>query len=516
NLKDNIEIPRHHLPDPEAEAIPGTSKQDSFADLERNWLDSGVDRIFMDAASAETNPCVYQYSADFAMGNDQSVSKSSLQPSPSSSAFSFLPGTSSKKPKGVVVISSGNSKVDSVEDDEIYKRFQVEASTALVYNVFLEKKKIVDNFDSQLHTLDKLRDDVLRAQLMLEEIVPIAETLNELLVPSERLPSLSFSRVLERTPVSTSASSSQQSTPRHVLYGGSSLAGSSARDNRPRIAPIEEVRVVDKIEEPTYIVLPLVVSFRVLFDNNFSSEFFKNDGKTMNEPDLSFIISDIDLSKVAPLNRRQVVAFVTCYLQKMLDYLNAFASRAEQAILLADRQLRSADIKLQILESKLSKIPDPPLDISRKERDSTRTDLTEDATVGNAIIDKSKPYVEEDVPKKSNEAGAVSFTNNDKGDNCSPPVLLVKDDPAFNKYFKMLKLVRLCQHYWVEETSLLVSDFQGVVEPAVKLKMQSEGVDPALLDKPNAPSPNAMKATSINELGDHNDSSSISSFSDSD
>ncbi|KHJ89937.1 hypothetical protein OESDEN_10228 [Oesophagostomum dentatum] len=25
--KDNIEIPRHHLPDPEAEAIPGTSKQ---------------------------------------------------------------------------------------------------------------------------------------------------------------------------------------------------------------------------------------------------------------------------------------------------------------------------------------------------------------------------------------------------------------------------------------------------------------------------------------------------------
>ncbi|RCN44357.1 kinase domain protein [Ancylostoma caninum] len=45
-------------------------------------------------------------------------------------------------------------------------------------------------------------------------------------------------------------------------------------------------------------------------------------------------------------------------------------------------------------------------------------------------------------------------------------VLLVKDDPALAKYFKMLKL--------------------GIVEPAVKQKMQSEGFDPALLEIGNA------------------------------
>ncbi|PIO68221.1 hypothetical protein TELCIR_09993, partial [Teladorsagia circumcincta] len=77
-------------------------------------------------------------------------------------------------------------------------------------------------------------------------------------------------------------------------------------------------------------------------------------------------------------------------------------------------------------------------------------------------------------------------------------VLLVKDDPAFAKYFRMLKL--------------------GVVEPAVKLKMHSEGVDPSILDNPNAPSPNApIPSLPRNEpTVDTSDTSSVSSFSDSD
>ncbi|EPB69029.1 hypothetical protein ANCCEY_11877 [Ancylostoma ceylanicum] len=141
------------------------------------------------------------------MGNEQSASGSSPQ-GPSNSTFSFLSGRgpSLKKSKGIVVVSGGNSKVESLEGDEIYKRFQ----------------------------------------LMLEELVPMVETLNELLVPSDRLPPLSLSRILERTPVSTSASSSQQSTPKHVPAGNSSVARPPTRDERSHIPPIEEVRVVDR------------------------------------------------------------------------------------------------------------------------------------------------------------------------------------------------------------------------------------------------------------------------------
>ncbi|EYC06387.1 hypothetical protein Y032_0076g1032 [Ancylostoma ceylanicum] len=124
--------------------------------------------------------------------------------------------------------------------------FGVEASTAAMTTALIERKRASDNFVAELQGLDKLRDDVLHIQLMLEELVPMVETLNELLVPSDRLPPLSLSRILERTPVSTSASSSQQSTPKHVPAGNSSVARPPTRDERSHIPPIEEVRVVDR------------------------------------------------------------------------------------------------------------------------------------------------------------------------------------------------------------------------------------------------------------------------------
>ncbi|KAK5980479.1 hypothetical protein GCK32_015141 [Trichostrongylus colubriformis] len=218
----------------------------------------------------------------------------------------------------------------------------------------------------------------------------------------------------------------------------------------------------------------------------------------MNEPDLSFIKSDIDLSEVAPLNRRRVVAFVNCYLYKMIDFLNAFANRAERAILEAERQLRAADIKLQLLEAKLASIPDSAAGESEllEERSqqlaaptSTSSAINEQkiTTMQNQDVAPS-PVTTEAVPSEVDSREISASGSN---------VLLVKDDPAFAKYFRMLKL--------------------GVVEPAVKLKMQSEGVDPSVLDNPNAPSPNAIKASVPRKelTEDTSDSSSVSSFSDS-
>jgi len=53
----------------------------------------------------------------------------------------------------------------------------------------------------------------------------------------------------------------------------------------------------------------------------------------------------------------------------------------------------------------------------------------------------------------------------------APGVLRIRDDPEYAKYFKMLKM--------------------GVIMPAVKQKMAGEGLDPNLLETPDAPSPNA-------------------------
>ncbi|KAK6060208.1 hypothetical protein COOONC_02140 [Cooperia oncophora] len=243
------------------------------------------------------------------MGNEQSGSGGSPQPS-SNSAFSFLSGRgSSKKSKGIVVVSGGNTKVETQEDDEVFKRFKeiprflpilrhaigkkdltqneiqhkmssrplfrmatrfqqhlktcatavvaeqnqinqavksVDASTAAIVNRITERKKATDTFIAHLQELEKLRDDVIHIQLLFEHLVPMIETVNEILVPSERLPPLSLSRVLNRTPVSTSESS-QQSTPRHIPPASSSQMRSAlSQDKVSHISPIEEVRVVDR------------------------------------------------------------------------------------------------------------------------------------------------------------------------------------------------------------------------------------------------------------------------------
>ncbi|PIO68222.1 hypothetical protein TELCIR_09994 [Teladorsagia circumcincta] len=125
----------------------------------------------------------------------------------------------------------------------------VDASTVALANRLAERKKATDNFITHLQELDKLRDDVVHIQLLFEHLVPIIETINEILVPSERLPPLSLSRVLNRTPVSTSESS-QQSTPKHASASGSSQLRSApsapSQDKNSHISPIEEVRVVDR------------------------------------------------------------------------------------------------------------------------------------------------------------------------------------------------------------------------------------------------------------------------------
>lgn len=186
----------------------------------------------------------------------------------------------------------------------------------------------------------------------------------------------------------------------------------------------------------------------------------------MNEPDLSFIRSDIDLSEVAPLNWSRVVAYVNCFLYKMTDLLSSFADEAERSLLEAERQLRAADVKLQLLETKLASIPDPAPDFT--------TSLPEASCSNNGPSETTSQTTAETTASSNLQANEPKSSDGSEVKEADPNAVTVKDDPAFAKYFKMLKV--------------------GVSEQAVRQKMQSEGVDPSLLDCPDAASPYSNKS----------------------
>lgn len=228
------------------------------------------------------------------MGNEQSSSSGGPGgPSSSTSTFSFLANRASvKKSKGIVVVSDGQVKQSTIEEDDLYKRLQeiprflpilrnavgkkesqtdshhrmssrpifkfatrlqehlsicgrtittdqaqlsalmkkIDSNSSVVVSSLTDKKRSYDRFVAELQLLPRLNDDVMKIQLLLEELVPVAETLNELLVPSERLPPLDLRRVLERSAPS-STQSSLMSTPRRVPG---------------QLEVIEEIRVVDR------------------------------------------------------------------------------------------------------------------------------------------------------------------------------------------------------------------------------------------------------------------------------
>ncbi|XP_055973454.1 WASH complex subunit 3 isoform X1 [Sorex fumeus] len=190
----------------------------------------------------------------------------------------------------------------------------------------------------------------------------------------------------------------------------------------------------------------------------------------MDEDGLPLMGSGIDLTKVPAIQQKRTVAFLNQFVVHTVQFLNRFATVCEEK--LADLSLRIQQIEttLNILDAKLASIPG--LEVVVPVNDTSSTKVTQPETTSEQSQQNS---LQDSGPQESE----VTAEN----------ILTVAKDPRYARYLKMVQV--------------------GVPVMAIRNKMILEGLDPDLLEKPDAPVPHEE-----GEKNTEDSSESESSFSD--
>ncbi|XP_016045808.1 WASH complex subunit 3 isoform X2 [Erinaceus europaeus] len=193
----------------------------------------------------------------------------------------------------------------------------------------------------------------------------------------------------------------------------------------------------------------------------------------MDEDGLPLMGSGIDLTKVPAIQQKRTVAFLNQFVVHTVQFLNRFSTVCEEK--LADLSLRIQQIEttLNILDAKLSSIPGLD-DVTFEVSPITAPSITSEPH-NNTTLEQSQNSLQDSGPQESEVA--------------AENILTVAKDPRYARYLKMVQV--------------------GVPVMAIRNKMISEGLDPDLLEKPDAPVPDGEIEKNAEESSD-----SESSFSD--
>ncbi|KAK3871640.1 hypothetical protein Pcinc_023227 [Petrolisthes cinctipes] len=208
--------------------------------------------------------------------------------------------------------------------------------------------------------------------------------------------------------------------------------------------------------------------------------------------DNSVVTPNVDFSKIEAINQKRTLAFINHWVLHTVAFLNQFSALCEERLVSLSTKLRRADHTLAILEAKLKSVPWLE-DVVAPSIDTTTTST---ATVQSEPTTVTTQSVPNDATTTTTTEGqdVVDIAEEDttttpaapESSNATP----VSQDPRFVRYFRMLKM--------------------GVPDPAVRMRMSADGVDPSILDDPDAPAPSSED----NPGQDDSDSSSVASWSD--
>ncbi|XP_054715385.1 WASH complex subunit 3-like [Uloborus diversus] len=198
----------------------------------------------------------------------------------------------------------------------------------------------------------------------------------------------------------------------------------------------------------------------------------------MDSDGLPIVGSGIDYSKVDPLHQKRTLTFLNHFLIRTTSFLNHFSSVCDEKLENLLVRIQRLEASMCILEAKLASIPGLD-DVA-----------TNEETIESSV---NTPQTEHEAPTSSDVQSLPNDSAPVQSIPAEPvkPKMTVSQDPRFAKYFKMISM--------------------GVPAGAVQLKMSAEGVDPDMLNNPDAEAPpGAPDLVSEDESGP----SEASDFSD--
>ncbi|XP_012590661.1 PREDICTED: WASH complex subunit CCDC53 isoform X2 [Condylura cristata] len=193
----------------------------------------------------------------------------------------------------------------------------------------------------------------------------------------------------------------------------------------------------------------------------------------MDEDGLPLMGSGIDLTKVPAIQQKRTVAFLNQFVVHTVQFLNRFSTVCEEKLAELSLRIQQIETTLNILDAKLSSIPgldDVTFEVSPISAPSMANDSHSETS-----LEQSQNSLQDHGLQESE----VTAEN----------ILTVAKDPRYARYLKMVQV--------------------GVPVMAIRNKMILEGLNPDLLERPDAPVPDGEGEKNTEES-----SESESSFSD--
>lgn len=210
---------------------------------------------------------------------------------------------------------------------------------------------------------------------------------------------------------------------------------------------------------------------------------------------LPIVGPEVDLSQTPAINHKRTLAFLNHFITHTVRFLNRFSCVCEEKLADMQRRIQRLEITLSILEAKLSSIPGldkiAPIDTTPPPAAQT----TSNETTQQTPAQQQTPQANNGPKETDDTIPEPAAVEPEK------PKMTVSKDPRYMKFFKMVNF--------------------GVPSGAVKAKMAAEGLNPDLLDTPDAPMdgsppPPQQQSDSSDEVSDEESDSDASSFTDSD